>query len=488
MDLLLVNPPEIAGHISDRDKAGGLATMFPVNRRYRYRAFNPPMDLLYTAGMAQREGATVAIADLLAERIGVDGLIDRWKEAPPRHVGVRLSLPSLAEDLACAEALKAALPQSKVFLFGNVIQTTAHLWKAASHADAIFYGEPEGLVVDHLAGTDQPHVRPPSEPEAPWRLVPELDGLAYPAWHLLDLPRYSPTGRVEDMTFYLLTSRGCPKACSMCPYYVHQGAGWRWRSVQDVAGELDYLQKLGAIHLQTRDPNIGLNQKRMRELAKLLAALPRKFDLRMETDLETLDPETLRLLAIGGVKTLMTGLESADPAILTEINQKPEALERALANVDRCAKLGIQVVGFMVVGASNDSFQSVKATIRMAQALPIRYSVSLMTPYLGTEFTEQAIRQGHFTPNQDFHRYGGTACVLRTKHMRHDEVAFAYEWAKGELELTQRARDMHGAPHFSTRAYHALRYLKHLAWHAPRALRFAAMTQRSPAVAPQVAG
>ncbi|HEY9899317.1 MAG TPA: radical SAM protein [Pantanalinema sp.] len=475
MRVHLINPPELAGYISDRDKAGGLGTMFPINRRYRYRAFTPPLDLMYAAAVAEREGHEVRLTDACAERLKrTDLLLSLEKEAPDA-VGVRLSLPTLKEDLSIARMLKAVLPRAKVFAFGNVIQTTHARWLDDCGLDGVLFGEPEALVADFLAGRHNAQVWTPRVPFAPggWLLqdTAALDALPHPAWHLLDMRRYSPDGTPSGATYYVLTSRGCPKACSMCPYYVHQGGPWRARSLESVTAELDHLKALGARFLQARDPNIGLVKKRLRAIAEAMTQGGYGFKWVIETDLESLDPETLEVLAKGGLKRLMTGIESADPTILREIHQHPDALKLTLKNITRCKELGIELTGFMVVGSTSESFESVVATVRMAQHLPMNYSVSLMTPYLGTVYRTEAEELGHVADSGNYHELGGTACVVRTRYLDRPKVKLAYRWAQGELEWTLRRRALDEARGLG-KVLPALRLAKHVVWHAPTSWHF----------------
>ena len=472
MRIQLINPPEVPGFLSDRDKAGGLGVMFPLNARYRYRALTPPMDWLYAGAVAQERGWDVTLLDAPAEGLDLDGVIARLQAHPPDRLGIRLSLPSLSEDLALVKAVKHALPALEVFGFGNVIRTTHAHWLEGSGLDAAFFGEGEAVLRDYLDGLDVPTIwRPGQEAPQDWQLLKELDELPFPAWHLLDLSRYGP-----EMTFYVLTTRGCPKACSMCPYYVNQGGPWRQRSVENVLAELELLKTLGAQRLQARDPNIGLVKKRLRSLAEGMAERGLTFDWVIETDLESLDPETLEVLAKSGLKRLMTGLESADPQILREIRQHPDALKLTIANMKRCSDLGIELTGFMVVGSSSESYESVHATVRMAQALPMSYSVSLMTPYHGTVYREEAEAQGLVVSKGNWRSYSGTDCLVRTKHLSESEVRLAYRWAQGELEKTLRARAI-ARSHGLAKLWAWARFAKHAAWHAPTHVKFSMARQ-----------
>lgn len=467
MRIHLINPPEVPSFLSDRDKASGLGVMFPINSRYRYRALTPPMDWLYAGAVAEAKGHEVTLLDAPAEELDRAGVLARLKRDLPERIGVRLSLPSLSEDLELVDAIKEALPGREIFGFGNVIRTTHMQWLAESALDAAFFGEAEGLLGDYLDGKASPYLwRRGSEAPLDWLLLTDLDALPFPAWHLLDLSRYGP-----EMTFYVLTTRGCPKACSMCPYYVNQGGPWRQRSVENVLAELRWLKELGAKRLQARDPNIGLVKKRLRALAEGMAQAGLVFDWVIETDLESLDPETLQVLARSGLKRLMTGIESADPQILREIRQHPDALKLTLANMKRCEELGIELTGFMVVGSSSESYESVHATVRMAQGLPMNYSVSLMTPYHGTVYRKEADEQGLLLGKGSWRQYSGTDCLVRTKHLSEAEVRLAYRWAQGELEKTLRSRAIAKTKGLS-KLWAWARFAKHAAWHAPTQVQF----------------
>lgn len=474
MRVAMINPPEVSGYLSDRDKAGGLGVMFPINSRYRYRALTPPLDWLYSAAVAEAAGHAVTLLDAPAEGLSIPEVVSRLLAAPPDRIGIRLSLPSLAEDLELATALKRELPGREVFGFGNLIRTTHARWLADSVLDAAFFGEAEGVIGDYLAERDSSFVwRPACEAPSDWQLIKELDALPFPAWHMLDLARY---GGAERMTFYVLTTRGCPKACSMCPYYVHQGGPWRQRSVENVLAELRVIQQMGARRLQARDPNIGLVKKRLRSLAEGMASQGLQFDWVIETDLESLDPETLQVLADSGLKRLMTGIESADPVILREIRQHPDALKLTLANMARCEELGIDLTGFMVVGSTSETFDSVHATVRMAQQLPMNYSVSLMTPYHGTVYRQEAETEGLVIDRGNWKQYSGTDCLIRTRSLTSKDLRLAYRWAQGELEKTLRSRAI-GKARGPLKLWAWARYLKHAAWHAPTHWRFSLARQ-----------
>ncbi|MEB3328351.1 MAG: radical SAM protein [Candidatus Sericytochromatia bacterium] len=448
MKVLLVNPPELPGHVSDRDKAGGLGVARPFRPtwRARYLPPTPAMDLLYGLALADRAGHEPHLVDAVAGRWGVEETLAAVRRAHPDRVGIRLSLPSLAEDLALANLVAREFPQASVFVFGQVIKTTCQTWLPRFEGDAAFHGELEAVLVPYLDGHPEAAVvRPgqPGEPPPAWAVVDNLDALPFPAWERVDRAAYAPGGRPEAFVYYLLTSRGCPKGCSMCPYYVHQGKAWRARSVESVMAEVEHLRKLGARLVQTRDPNISWRKPHLRAIADRLAG---QTDLAIttETDLEALDAEDLKRLRDAGFRRIMTGVESVDVEILREIHQNDVALKRSIANMERCAELGIAVTGFFIVGSLHETWRTVRNTVETARRLPCAYSVSLMTPYHGTAMRDAFMAAGYHAEGP-YRSYTGYSGLVRTHGLDHAEVRLAHAWAAAELELVTRTRQLEQA-------------------------------------------
>lgn len=456
MRLQLVNPPEVPGFSSDRDKAGGLGTMLPLGR-YPTLPNVPPLDLMYAAAIAERLGVSVEIIDALGERLSSSQVLARLQAGPEDVTGIRIALPSLGEDLKLAQRIRERV-KGRVFVFGSALQT----YRERIPGIDAFEGEAEALIQDYLAGNPLP---------SEWAYQASLDDLPFPAWHLVKLANYCPQGEVSQGVFYLSTSRGCPRGCPMCPYALHQGSQWRFQSPQRVLAEIDWLYHLGIRALQTRDPNIGIDRKRLEAIAEGLIQRPYRMRIAIETDLETLDESLLQKLGQAGVTRILTGLESGSEECLEDLNQNYNALERSLANIQRCQRLGIEVVGFLVFGTPSESYQSIQATIAMAKQLPIRYSTSLMTPYPGTPMREEIAEQGHLFDFKDFHQFGGTSCLVGTNNLSREQLGLAYRWSQEELDLAARKRDL-ARYQGMRRTLATLGYFRDRLYHLPTSHRF----------------
>jgi anaerobic magnesium-protoporphyrin IX monomethyl ester cyclase len=444
MKIALLNPPEMTGFVSDKDKAGGIGVAKPHQNRWRtpYMPPTPPMDWLYAGALLERGGIDFEMVDSIGDRLNQEKTIQALKKANPTHIGIRFSMPSLDDDLALTNELKSLFPTAQIFIYGHAIQTTYSKWKARCHADTVFFGEVEALLLPYLNGEASPHLLSPSEGNSGacgWAYVDDLDNLPFPAWHLIDINNYVKDNKQSDFVYYILTSRGCPKGCSMCPYYVHQGKQWRFRSVDNVLKEFAYLRGLNAQFIQTRDPNISWRKNHLIAIAEGLQG-ETQFKISTETDLEVLNDNDLKLLKSAGFVRIMTGVESVDESIIKEIGQNGNALKRVLDNMVRCQELEIDVTGFFIVGSLQETWQSVRNTVATAKALPINYSVSLMTPYFGTAMREEFLKSGFYTEADSFKRYNGYSGLIRTSGLDFQDVILAHAWASAELELVVRER------------------------------------------------
>src|SRR5438034_1830496 len=77
----------------------------------------------------------------------------------------------------------------------------------------------------------------------PRPFIQELDALPFPAWDLIDVPRYREAwGRAHGrLSWNMVTSRGCPYGCNWCAKPMF-GRGYAQRSPASVADELRSLR------------------------------------------------------------------------------------------------------------------------------------------------------------------------------------------------------------------------------------------------------
>lgn len=461
--VLILNPPTPPGPwYFQKDRAAGLGTAAPLRPKAGRPAPLAPLDLPQIAGFAEAAGWTVTVHDAVAHGQDVAGTLAALPAAAPDVVLIRLALFSLDQDLAVADAVKARYPQSRVWLWGNVVHFTVKEWAGRCRADAVVFGEPEAVLLPFFRGGSTAGIVPLDAIGPTWRAgwaqQKDLTDIPLPAWHLLPLERYAEGGDVGRLVLHLQTSLGCSVACSMCPYFVLQGR-YRQHPLARVLAELRYLASLGVRHVQFRDANITERPDLPRAMAAALIAEPLGLTFTMETALENVPAEDLRLYFQAGLRGLITGIESADPATLALINQNPDWAAPIERNLALCEALGIDVTTMYIVGFPHDTWSSIAATVDLAKRHRSRhYSVSVMTPYHGTPYRSQALANGFVTADAPYRAYTGFTAMGGTHAMTAAEVDAAYRFARAELDLQVRWRH---APHGVAALDHWLRF----AWH-----------------------
>jgi radical SAM superfamily enzyme YgiQ (UPF0313 family) len=282
--------------------------------------------------------------------------------------------------------------------------------------DYVLYGEPEAFFDRILSAEDPGSVDGVVDPKtylplmgkdrydedkvtaryARWVKVRDLAALPRPAWHLLDLARYAGAeGDVAGIGVFLQASRGCPLACTMCPYVLLEGKEWRNNDVARVVDEIAYLnEQFGIYRMRFRDANFGFKRKYARELAEALIARGVKLEATIELSVEILDEETLRSLRRAGITTITTGVETNDAACMESLGQSLRINDKLRERIAFCHELGFHVYGTYCLGAPEETWETVERTWRFARELDVESGFTVMTPFPGTPMYWRALREG----------------------------------------------------------------------------------------------
>ena len=485
--VLLVNPPPVRGRTNERSLSGGIG----VSRKLKPFEREVPevlaIDFLYLAAVAEEAHATVHLLDLLLERRHGDEALAFCVERAVREVatetwvGVRLSMPSLLEDLAFADRLKLALPGARVFLFGNVILSTLEHWVRRTTADLVLYGEPEAFFDRVLAAEDpasvtgvivparycplegddlydEAKVLPRSER---WLRVSELSRLPMPAWHLLDLARYAPGGRVSELGVFIQASRGCPIGCTMCPYALLEGTTWRNNDIQRVVAEIAHLNRTyGIRRVRFRDPNFGFSRKYAGALADALIENSVELSASIESSVEVFDDDTLIRLRRAGIDTITTGVETNDEQCMSSIGQSLRVNDKLRARIETCHALGYHIYGTYCLGTPEETWETVEKTWRFAVELDIESGFTVLTPFPGTAMYYRTLREGLLEKRMQFSKWNSYRATVRSYALSTTDLDVARLWARLESILPYRRERLGREGPLPVAAFYA-RHLPH---------------------------
>jgi anaerobic magnesium-protoporphyrin IX monomethyl ester cyclase len=382
----------------------------------------PPLGTLYAAAYLRARGYDVALFDaMLAESEA------EWAAALDRH---RPQFAVLYEDnfnylsKMCLLRMREAafkmigMAQARgcvVILCGADVTDHADQYLARGAAYALI-GEGEatlGELMDRLTGKTEMRleeipglafqnvessVRIPNStfhmnPRRPD--ITQLDDLPFPAWDLVDVPRYQKIWR-ERHGYYsmnMVTTRGCPFHCNWCAKPIW-GQRYNSRSPENVVAEMKWLKDTyRPDHLWFADDIFGLKPgwiERFGQLAKQQsAAIP--FKCLSRADL--IKPSVVEGLRAAGCQTVWMGAESGSQTILDAMD-KGTSVPQIYAARRLLGEAGIKVAFFLQFGYPGERRTDVEATLKMVrETLPDDIGISVSYPLPGTKFYERVKAQ-----------------------------------------------------------------------------------------------
>ncbi|HLA83566.1 MAG TPA: radical SAM protein [Thermoguttaceae bacterium] len=394
-----------------KDFAGGMGVgTYPRRKglrdrliRYFYSRDRRPVPLLYAhlAAIFGQLGHTVEYAE---DRIPTTG--DLYVFNP--------SLLTLDLERTAIERVRRVNPGARVFVVGTVASVVP---EATAGLDVtVIKGEAEQL----LWKLDDVLARPGATVQL--GIIEDLDSLPLPDWSPFG-PRRFRIGYDfwRFPTVLIQQSRGCSMKCNYCPYTVLDGSV-RLRDPEAVVDEIRHdVRRWGFRSFKFRDPMFGLNRKNVFRLAELIGRLPWKIQFSIETRIDLMRPEILRLLKRVGLTSITVGIETPNTETLRQYHRAPIDEDRQAAFIELCRGLGIRTVAGFLIGFPDDTERSIRDVLDYAQKVgPTYANFNVVTPYPGTEFFEQMKDQ---IADFDFSRYDVYTPVLKYKNLSIERVA-----------------------------------------------------------------
>lgn len=221
------------------------------------------------------------------------------------------------------------------------------------------------------------------------------------------------------------TSRGCTMRCRFCSITRMYGRSVRKFALKRVIAELHQLKNKGIEGVFFVDDNITLDVPRLKQLCSLI--IEEKLDtmayaIQASVPGIASDPELAELLSEAGFRWVFLGIESGISRDLESMG-KVGVLKNTKRAVSLLQKQGICVFGGFILGHPDDTRQDVQSTFRFALELGVDHPImQCLTPYPKTETREQLLKRDLITNLDDFSRYNGFICNIRTQHLSNKEL------------------------------------------------------------------
>lgn len=370
-----------------------------------------PVGMLYLAGALRKAGYTVQVFHVQDE--DVDQVLAEVDLNGALFVAVCSVLTgfSLRSAIAFSKKVRALCPDVPIAWGG--VQPTAipEVCLSEPYVDVLGVSDGEETIVEiaqmlngemtpsevkSLAYKDESgkvRVNPRRE------VVKDLDEYE-PDFSLIDLSRYIFDGRITGL---LMTSRGCPFACTFCYNNYFSKRRWRKHSAEYIIDMVQELRKKYYFHtISVSDDLFIVDRKRAIDIIIRLKAIGiRVFGVDVKTNF--MGDEEIKALADAEVESVFFGLETLNPRLLKTMKKEQSAAD-VISMLRRFQELApnisLQTGLLMAIPTARRS--ELVQDIRDAISL-YRYNDNLsvyfgtLFPLPGTEMMEAA-RQNGFNP------------------------------------------------------------------------------------------
>ena len=342
----------------------------------------------------------------------VEYVTDRIRVGADLHVFCP-SLITLQLEQATIIRLLARQPDARVLVVGPVATAMPEVF--ADLDVTVVKGEAEQLlwkldeVLEHPTAIVQ------------LGIIEDLDRLPWPDWAGFSPWKFKisrdfwrfPTALVQH-------SRGCPLACDYCPQTAHDNTV-RFRDPEAVVDEISGgVKTWGFRSFRFVDPMFGLNRTHVYRLADLIGRLPCKIQFSVQTRIDLMPPEVLRILKRVGLSCVSVGIETPDEEKLQRHGRVPVDADHQLAFIARCRRMGIRTTAGFMIGFPDDTEDSIRAVLDHARLLgPTFADFRLVTPYPGTEFYR---RIGDRIGDLGFSRYTSYTPLIECEHLNGEQL------------------------------------------------------------------
>lgn len=214
--------------------------------------------------------------------------------------------------------------------------------------------------------------------------INNLDTLPFPAYEEFPLEKYSC---YQDRVLPIITSRGCPQHCIFCSVKLCMGRKFRPRSPENVVAEIEHWREQGWNNFQFQDDNFTCDANRAKRICDLIVSknLAIEWSLPNGVRADKLDLELLEKMRESGCFRIALGVESANNNVLRKI-KKGIKIERIEKTVKMMKQVGMEVVGFFIVGHPTETYERFMESVEFARRMPFdQVSFWNMIPYPGTE-------------------------------------------------------------------------------------------------------
>jgi radical SAM superfamily enzyme YgiQ (UPF0313 family) len=395
-------------------------------------ATQPPLGLMYIASMLRADGHQPRIIEGNAEMI-------KRMRYDTDFIGITCMSSMYSEIIKMRDYFHEHNPLIPL-VFGGVHATILpESLLDPKYPDYVVQGEGELTMLEIVNGLSRPGIL---------KGVPceDLDDLPFPARDLVNK-------RYLKHSVSILAARGCPNNCSFCQPTLRKlfGEKVRRRSPNNVRSEMwDCHRKFGVEDFEFFDDTFTADQNWISDFCDLMDREPFKWKALSRVDM--LDFEILERMKEAGLTKLSLGIESGSQEILNSYS-KGTTVEQNHRVLEWCAELGIKVHGFFMIGALEETRETIEQTRQFIRDHKFdTIFVTITTPTPCTRLYDRVLKEGRLkVPWDQFNLLGSLTTTgkrgsadelvpMRLYHLTAEEVIKARNLILQEFYL-KRARN-----------------------------------------------
>jgi radical SAM superfamily enzyme YgiQ (UPF0313 family) len=342
----------------------------------------PPLRAAYATSVLRAAGHDVEFIDTAAPAAPRDPLPERIARRRPDLLVLDARIETV--DQVAPLARKVASHCGAIIGAGPPLEACARSALREKSVRGVLGGEYEGWirpVAESLATGDQPRVpgwivRGDAGPVAvlPAASIVDINGLPMPAHAELLAGGYRVAYPVQRRgrlrSAYVLSTRGCPHACTFCSPVEMRSRflPYRVRDVEAVAEELAWVESLGANVVYFNDDNFLREPDRVGALCESILRRGLRLSWLADARVDDVVPRMLPLLRRAGCSTLCLGIESGSQRVLDAL-RKGITLEQTRSAAAAIRRAGIWMVAYVILGSPGETDVEREATWELVDEL-----------------------------------------------------------------------------------------------------------------------
>ena len=226
-----------------------------------------------------------------------------------------------------------------------------------------------------------------------------LNSLGFPAWNILNPQKYKQNWTLMGDYVPIMTSRGCPMACTYCAGSTITGKKLRYRTLDHVFEEIDYLIKhFNVKHFSICDDNFTFDRDYVIGFCEKFIKLNDKITWDLVQNairLDNVDEKLIKMIEKSRCTGLTIAAESGSDRILKDMRKGFDSIKiKRAVNIIRSSSSKIFLGAYFIVGYPEESELDIKKSIKLALDIDVDAAdFFIYTPHPGSPMYKKLIME-----------------------------------------------------------------------------------------------